>query len=61
MALTREEKQRVHDNRLKIQAVAKSLHRLEREEIPHFEEIESCLEETDKSLASALEDADSAD
>ncbi len=54
MALTKAEKERLADSRMKLQSVAKSLRQIDPDAIPDFEEIESCLEGADKSLGVAL-------
>ena len=54
MALTRAEKERLSDNRLKLQSVARSLRKMDPDAIPSYEEIEDCLEDADESLARAL-------
>jgi hypothetical protein len=54
MALTRLERERITDSRLKIQAVANSLKHVDPKKVPDFEEIEECLEDTDKNLGGAL-------
>lgn len=54
MALTKAEKERLADSRMKLQAVAKSLRRVDPKAIPDFEQIESCLEDADKNLGVAL-------
>jgi hypothetical protein len=54
MALTRVEKERLKDSRLKIQSVSDSLHQVDPEKIPDIEEIQDCLEEAEKSLDGAL-------
>jgi hypothetical protein len=54
MALTRVEKERITDSRLKVQSVSNSLKQLNPSKIPDFEEIEECLENADKSLWRAL-------
>ena len=57
-ALTRVEKERIVDSRLKIQAVAKSLKGVDRQKVPDFDEIEECLDGADKSLGGALRSSD---
>ena len=58
MALTRAEKERIGDSRLKIQSVTDSLNQVDPEEIPNYEEIQECLDDAEKSLKSALTAAD---
>jgi len=54
MSLTRVERERVSDSRLKIQSVADSLSQVDPGKIPDFEQIQDCLEEAEKSLTGAL-------
>ena len=54
MSLTRVEKERVKDSRLKIQSVAHSLKHVDPSKVPNFEEIQECLEDADASLQGAL-------
>jgi len=54
MALTRVEKERLTDSRLKLQAVTRSLREVDPDRIPGYEEIEDCLEDADKNLGKAL-------
>ena len=54
MALTKAEKERLADSRMKLQTVAKSLRQVDRDAIPEFDQIESCLEDADKNLGAAL-------
>ena len=54
MALTRVERERITDSRLKIQSVADSLSHVDHRKIPDFEEIRDCLEDADRSLSGAL-------
>jgi hypothetical protein len=54
MALTRVEKERLSDSRLKVQSIANSLRHVDPNKVPHFQEIEDCLEDADKSLGEAL-------
>lgn len=58
MAMTRAEKERVSDMRLKIQSVARSLQHLDQCEIPDLDQIESCLEDADRNLQVALHASD---
>jgi hypothetical protein len=55
MALTRAERERITDSRHKVQSVTHTLKGVDPKKIPHFEEIEDCLEDADKSLAKALQ------
>jgi hypothetical protein len=54
MALTRVEKERVTDSRLKIQSAANSLKHVDPKKVPRYEEIQECLESADKNLGGAL-------
>ncbi|MDR3703422.1 MAG: hypothetical protein P4L56_27485 [Candidatus Sulfopaludibacter sp.] len=54
MALTRAEKERIADSRLKIQSVADSLKKVDPKKLQDFEEIQTCLEDADKSLLETL-------
>jgi hypothetical protein len=54
MALTRVEKERIADSRLKIQSVAKSLKHVDPSKVRNFEEIRDCLETADQTLSGAL-------
>jgi hypothetical protein len=54
MALTHEEKERIADNRMKIQSVAHSLTHIDPNKINDFEAIEECLEDAERNLAAAL-------
>jgi len=58
MTLTRIERERLTDSRLKIQSVARSLNHVDPKKIPDFREIEKCLEDADKNLGVALRSAD---
>jgi hypothetical protein len=59
MALTRVERERITDSRLKIQAIAHSLNGVDPKKVPHFEEIQACLEDADQSLGGALRSSES--
>jgi hypothetical protein len=54
MALSRVEKERIADSRLKLQAVTRSLKSIDRKKVPDYDEIEECLEGAEKSLGGAL-------
>ena len=54
MALTKAERERLADSRMKLQSVAKSLRQVDHDAIPDFDQIESCLEDADKNLGVAL-------
>jgi len=52
--LTRVERERITDSRLKVQSVTHSLKHVDPSKIPNFEEIEECLEGAQESLKEAL-------
>ena len=54
MALTRVERERITDSRLKVQSITNSLKHVDSNKVPDFEEIQECLEGADKSLGEAL-------
>jgi len=54
MGLSRQEKERLSDSRMKIQSVADSLSHVDPDKVPNFDEIEECLDEADKNLDKAL-------
>lgn len=54
MGLSRVERERVNDSRLKIQSAADSLRNVSPGNIPEFEEIQTCLQDADKNLGRAL-------
>ena len=54
MVLTRVERERITDSRLKLQSVSNSLKHIAPEKIPHFDEIEECLGDAEKNLGGAL-------
>ncbi|HWD00347.1 MAG TPA: hypothetical protein VG456_26500 [Candidatus Sulfopaludibacter sp.] len=54
MILTRVEKERISDSRLKIQSVAAALQQIDPEKIPQLDEIQHCLEDAEASLKGAL-------
>ena len=54
MALTRTEKERIADSRLKLRSVADSLTHVDPKKIHNFDDIQDCLEDADKSLNGAL-------
>ena len=55
MALTRVEKERLTDSRLKVQSITNSLKHIDPGKIRDFEEIQECLEDTERSLGEALQ------
>jgi hypothetical protein len=54
MALTRVEKERLTDSRLKVQSITNSLKHIDPGKLRDFEEIQECLEDTERSLEEAL-------
>lgn len=54
MHLTRAEKERLLDSRLKIQSVTKALQHIEPGKLRDFEEIRQCLESADRSIGGVL-------
>jgi len=59
MPLTKAEKERLTDSRMKIQSVARSLSKIDPDLVPGHAQIETCLEDADKSLSQALRSSDS--
>ena len=57
MSLSRVERERLTDSRLKIQSITDSLNHVDPQKIPDLEEIQTCLEEAEKSLSGALRSA----
>lgn len=55
MALTRVEKERLLDSRLKLQSVAESLQHVDPKKVPGVDRIEECLEDAERSLNGALQ------
>ena len=58
MALTKADRERIADNRMKIQSVANSLAHIDPEKIEDYESIQECLEGADRNLKGALENSD---
>ncbi|HLK70135.1 MAG TPA: hypothetical protein VKU19_42190 [Bryobacteraceae bacterium] len=54
MALTRVERERIVDSRLRIQTVATTLKDVGPEKVPDLDEIQKCLDSAEKSLTHAL-------
>jgi hypothetical protein len=54
MALSRVDKERINDSRLRIEAAADTLGDVSPSKIPDFEGIQECLENASKNLAIAL-------
>ena len=54
MALTRLERERLTDSRLKLQSVADSLKQIDPKKVRDVEDIQECLEGAEESLSGAL-------
>jgi hypothetical protein len=54
MPLTRTEKERISDNRMKIRSVKNSLSHIDPAKIDDYEAIQDCLKDAEKSLSGAL-------
>ena len=54
MGLTRVDKERIRDSRIKLQSVANSLKQVSPKQISDIDEIQDCLRDAEKSLKSAL-------
>ena len=54
MTLTRLERERITDSRLKIEAVAESLTAIDPAKVPDYEAIQQCLGSAHKNLGHAL-------
>jgi len=55
MSLSRAEKERIRDSRMKLQSVSRSLKEIPQAEVGQIEEIQDCLESADQSLRGALQ------
>ena len=55
MRLTRVEKERLRDSRMKLQSVANSLKEVNPKGIEGIEDIQNCLRDVEKSLKGALQ------
>ena len=60
MALSRAERERIADDRMKIRSAANSLSQIDPSKINDFEAIQECLENADRNLTGALESSDRA-
>ena len=58
MSLTRLERERIIDSRLKIQAITESLNGVDPTKVPEMEEIQECLQDAEKTLRGALRQSD---
>ncbi|MCU1233638.1 MAG: hypothetical protein JWP63_1605 [Candidatus Solibacter sp.] len=54
MALTKVEREQIHDSKLKLQSVTYALSRVDPEKIQNLSDIQECLEDANKSLSDAL-------
>ncbi|MGA2136441.1 MAG: hypothetical protein ABSH50_29475 [Bryobacteraceae bacterium] len=54
MSLTRVEKERISDSRMKIQSIANSLKHVDPKKIERFAEIQDCLDGAEQSFKNAL-------
>ena len=54
MTLTRLERERINDSRLKLQSAANTLSQIDPKKVADYDEIQECLEDADKSLGGAL-------
>jgi len=58
MKLTRVERERISDSRVKIESITKSLKHVDPGKIRAFEEIQDCLEDAEQNLGEALRSPD---
>lgn len=61
MGLTRSDRERINDSRLKLRTVSETLEKVDTEKVPDFEDIQECLEGAEKSLKEALRADDRVD
>ena len=54
MKLSRVEKQRLQDSRLRLQSVVSALGGVDPEKVPNFSEIDECLRDAERSIEIAL-------
>ena len=57
MALTKAERERIADNRMKIRSVADSLAHIDPAKIDDYESIQDCLEDAEQNLKDTLENS----
>jgi len=55
MPLSRSERERIIDSRLKIQAVSHALHEVDPDKIPDIDKIQECLEDAEQTFHNALQ------
>jgi len=58
MGLSKVERERVSDSRLKLKSVARSLQHVDPRKIENLDDIQECLDTADQSLRRALQTAD---
>ena len=54
MGLTKVEKERIADSRMKLQSISISLDNVDPDKVPGYDGIQECLEEAEKALDGAL-------
>jgi len=59
MTLTRQERERIIDNRMRIQSVADSLTHIDPAKIQDFQAIRECLKSAERNLTGALQSDES--
>jgi hypothetical protein len=57
VTLTREDRERINDSRLKIQSIANTLNAMNPDKIPEYRDIQNCLENAEDSLNHALRES----
>jgi len=55
MELTRVDRERINDSRLKIRSASHNLSHVDPGKVPDYKEIQSCLDDVEKSLGIALD------
>jgi hypothetical protein len=61
MPLTRLERERISDSRLKLRSAADSLRHVDPSKVPDFDGIQDCLAGANKNLGAALRDSSQPD
>jgi hypothetical protein len=54
MSLTKVEKERIADSRMKLQSISLSLDQIDPDKVPGYDGIQECLEEAERALGGAL-------
>jgi len=54
MGLSRVDRERLNDSRLKLQSVSNSLSQVDPRNVPDFDDIQQCLDNASRSLRGAL-------